>query len=191
MQNRKGLTNEGKIAINEMMKRGMLIDIDHMSDASKMDTFGLNVSGGYPLNSGHSGLRGFFPAGYPRDEAAVNERLTTAGQYATISKLHGMAGVGGVFDAFQWSEANQQVITAMTTASTPSPAAGFGTDTDGMPPRCTPRIDPANPVPICDPSVPVPPSNQPGMPSSPTFQYDPDSCTGPNCFKISRLGTRS
>jgi hypothetical protein len=193
MQNRQGLTKEGKIALNEMMKLGMLIDIDHMSDASKTDTFGLNVQGGYPLNSGHSGLRGFFPSGSIRN--GVNERLTTASQYATISKLHGMAGVGGPYDAFQWSEMYQQVITAMTSASNPSPAAGFGTDTDGlavgMPPRCNPRIQPDNPVPICDSSVKVPPDNLSGTPPTATFQYDPDSCTGPNCFKISRLGTQT
>jgi hypothetical protein len=173
-----------------MMKLGMLIDIDHMSDASKTDAFSLNVPGGYPLNSG---LRGFFPSGFTR--GGVNERLTTASQYATISQLHGMAGVGGPYDAFQWSEMYQQVITAMTTASNPSPAAGFGTDTDGlaggMPPRCNPRIQPDSPVPICDPSVKVPPNNLPGTPPPATFQYDPDTCTGSACFKISRLGTQT
>ena len=33
--NNRGLTEEGVFALHEMMRHGMLIDIDYMSDASK------------------------------------------------------------------------------------------------------------------------------------------------------------
>ena len=39
--NNKGLTSAGKVAIKEMMKLGMLIDIDHMSDLSQEDTLAI------------------------------------------------------------------------------------------------------------------------------------------------------
>ena len=65
--NRRTLTAQGEFAVKEMMRHGMLIDIDHMSELTQSATIGLaqGVSNGrvsgYPLNSGHSGLRGFLP----------------------------------------------------------------------------------------------------------------------------------
>jgi microsomal dipeptidase-like Zn-dependent dipeptidase len=61
--NMKGLSDQGQFAVKEMMKRGMLIDIDHMSELAqdKAITIAQNVPGGYPLNSGHSALRGYLP----------------------------------------------------------------------------------------------------------------------------------
>jgi microsomal dipeptidase-like Zn-dependent dipeptidase len=61
--NKKGLNDQGQFAVKEMMKRGMLIDIDHMSQSAQDTAIGIaqKVQGGYPLNSGHSGLRGYLP----------------------------------------------------------------------------------------------------------------------------------
>ena len=61
--NKLGLLDAGQFAITEMMRRGMLIDIDHMSELSQNKTIAMAqaVGTGYPLNSGHSGLRGFLP----------------------------------------------------------------------------------------------------------------------------------
>ncbi len=63
LRNTTGLNNPGKAVLREIMRHGMFIDIDHMSDLSKQDAIeaATQVPGGYPLNSGHSGLRGFFP----------------------------------------------------------------------------------------------------------------------------------
>jgi len=141
-QNKAGLSEQGIFVIKEMMRHGMLIDIDHMSDLSKkmaLDT-ALGIGSGYPLNSGHSGLRGFFPMGMPRGNGDVSDRSTSIDQYQKIAKLHGMAGIGtGDLNAFQWAEMYEQVVQVMSGA-----AAGFGTDTDGfapgMPPRCDPPI---------------------------------------------------
>lgn len=158
--NQLGLSDEGKFAIKEMMRRGMIIDIDHMSDLSKKDAIGIatnDVNGHYPLNSGHAGLRGFFPmSGHTPDKKEINERSMSAAQYKAIAQLHGMAGVGsGNLDAFQWAEMYEQVIQAMQLGAPAglTVSAGFGTDTDGfapgMPPRCNPPINPADPGSKC------------------------------------------
>jgi microsomal dipeptidase-like Zn-dependent dipeptidase len=141
-QNNAGLSDKGIFAVKEMMRHGMLIDIDHMSDLSKkmaLDT-ALGIGSGYPLNSGHSGLRGFFSKGQPRGNGDVSDRSTSIDQYQKIAKLHGMAGIGtGDSNAYQWAENYEHVVQVMGGA-----AAGFGTDTDGfapgMPPRCDPPI---------------------------------------------------
>lgn len=139
--NSLGLTVQGVAAIKEMMKRGMLIDIDHMSQNAANDAIALAQSvprGGYPLNSGHNAVRD--PKG-----TSNNERTLTSQQYAAIGRMHGMAGVlfSADFDAYTWIQKYLTVIQSMG-APSGSPqgdiaAAAFGTDTDGlalgMPPR--------------------------------------------------------
>lgn len=121
------LTPSGVVAIKEMMRLGMLIDVDHMSQAAADQALALANLFGYPVNSGHNGVRG--PGG--------NERALRADQYLAIGKLHGMAGVGsGGIDAASWLVFYNRIIQAMGGGSI---VAGFGTDTNGfalgMPPR--------------------------------------------------------
>ena len=55
--NKQGLTTAGEIAVNEMMKLGMMIDIDHAGRKTVDDYFEKAFAvpgGGYPLNSGHN-----------------------------------------------------------------------------------------------------------------------------------------
>ena len=125
MVNSQGLLPLGYFAIREMMRRGMLIDIDHMSEKSR--TMALDIAdsvlpGYYPLNSGHSGLRCFNGLG-------CNERSLTAAEYGRIGKFHGMAGIGSAnMKAFQWTQMYLAVIQAMGSGG----VAGFGTDTNGF-----------------------------------------------------------
>lgn len=175
-KNARGLTPSGIVAIKEMMRLGMLIDIDHMSEASEDQALQLACYGsarstssilssnspfvftltlpcpyGYPMNSGHSGLRGALGG-------VTNERSLRADQYGLIGYMHGMAGVGSAeLTADSWLKLYNNVMQAMggdpTFANPYSPespvtpgsatssaiAAGFGTDFDGlefaMPPR--------------------------------------------------------
>jgi microsomal dipeptidase-like Zn-dependent dipeptidase len=90
-KNARGLTELGKFALDEMMTRGMLIDIDHGSQKT-VDNIVRHANakkGGYPLVSGHNGLR---------DDNAKNpdihENTRTAAQYKTIVANHGIAGIG-------------------------------------------------------------------------------------------------
>lgn len=55
-RNVQGLTGLGTILIRELITRGMIIDLDHMSAASKADTFDLCEAADYPVVTGHSGF---------------------------------------------------------------------------------------------------------------------------------------
>ncbi len=84
--NSLGLTNLGDIAITEMMKLGMIIDIDHMSEAAQTAVIekAERVPGGYPLVMGHNGLRG----------SNGNERNAPEYLVRRLARLGGMFGVG-------------------------------------------------------------------------------------------------
>jgi microsomal dipeptidase-like Zn-dependent dipeptidase len=55
-RNIQGLTGLGKTLIREMIARGMIIDIDHMSARSKAETLDICEAAGYPVVSGHAGF---------------------------------------------------------------------------------------------------------------------------------------
>ncbi|MDM5177652.1 membrane dipeptidase [Massilia sp. DJPM01] len=50
------LKPSGKALIRGMMKRGMLIDVDHMDRLTFRDTMTMTEQQGYPVISGHVGL---------------------------------------------------------------------------------------------------------------------------------------
>lgn len=138
------LTASGFVAIKQMMHHAMLIDIDHMSQAAADLAIQLAAQSGYPLNSGHNGVRGALTKNH-------YERALRADQYFSIGQLHGMAGVGSVgLDAQQWMTLYNQVIQAMGGTNTYKSyggnfVAGFGTDMGGlqmaMPPRAGSTVD--------------------------------------------------
>ncbi|HXI88256.1 MAG TPA: membrane dipeptidase, partial [Parvularculaceae bacterium] len=133
-KNALGLTPLGRFAIKYMMHLGMLIDIDHMSEAAADQALAIAEQYKYPVNSGHNGVRGF-----SRD---ASERQLTARQYRIIGSLHGMAGVGSAkLNAQQWFDLYQDVVRDMGGGDV---VAGFGTDADGMefmmPPRRGSRV---------------------------------------------------
>jgi hypothetical protein len=74
-----------------MMARGMLIDIDHASQATVDDIVehAGKKRGGYPLVSGHNGLRGD-----DRRNRHIHENTRTAAQYRAIAASKGVAGIG-------------------------------------------------------------------------------------------------
>jgi microsomal dipeptidase-like Zn-dependent dipeptidase len=133
--NNLGLTPEqGPFAIKEMMRHGMLIDIDHMSEKAQDCAIKIaqKVGAGYPMNSGHNKLRVLGM----KDSDRSTERSMPDKRYTQIGKLHGMAGIGtGDMDAKAFVTEYQNIVKAMG----PGAVAGFGTDTNGlargMPPR--------------------------------------------------------
>lgn len=54
--NVRGLSPTGRLLIEQMMRRGLVIDVDHMSRAALDDTLGLVESRDYPVVSGHTGF---------------------------------------------------------------------------------------------------------------------------------------
>jgi microsomal dipeptidase-like Zn-dependent dipeptidase len=115
-----GLTPNGTFAIEEMMRQGMLIDVDHMSQASVDDALGVATREHYPVNSGHNAVR----------TAGGNERALTSAEYAVIGKLHGMAGLGvSRTNDVEWLGRYEAIAQAM---GGPPGAIGFGTDASGL-----------------------------------------------------------
>jgi uncharacterized delta-60 repeat protein len=135
-----GLTPLGEYALKAMMKRGMIIDIDHMSDRAANRALALaNFSpGGYPLMSGHTGIRDRTSP----DLKAENARTTA--QLAQVACLGGMFGVGtdGV-GAYTWAGAYAKAYEVMRRAFAPGGACpqatplglsfiGLGTDANSL-----------------------------------------------------------
>ncbi len=84
-RNTLGLTPDlGDFAIRYMMRKGMMIDIDHMSEKCVADVMRIALDNNYPLNSGHNGPRG----------TAGDEKTRTDDHYTDLRTLGGMAGVG-------------------------------------------------------------------------------------------------
>lgn len=89
--NVKGLSTLGKFAVREMMKLGMIIDIDHMSERSVDDAFNIAEQYNYPLVSGHNGLReGYFE----KSDHKVNENNRSRTQLERLRNLNGVFGLG-------------------------------------------------------------------------------------------------
>jgi microsomal dipeptidase-like Zn-dependent dipeptidase len=84
-KNSVGLTPMGEFAVLEMMRKGMIIDIDHMSDNALNSILNLGERNNYPLNSGHSGVR---------EGGEASERGLKISQYQRLSALGGIAGLG-------------------------------------------------------------------------------------------------
>ncbi len=131
-RNALGLTPFGVIALKEMMKRGMIVDIDHMSQKAADSTLTIAESFGYPVVSGHTGIRG--------QGGADAENSRTPRQIQRLGVLHGMLGLGsdGVHST-QWARSYQQVMIDMgymnpdtTTGNYQNGAVSFGTDLNGL-----------------------------------------------------------
>lgn len=128
--NKRGLTPLGTAALREMMRMGMLIDIDHMSDKAADAALDLAAAVDYPLNSGHNHLRG----------AAGTERDRTAQQYQRIAALGGMIGLGHAGQARKFVAAFRQVRQLVGDHA----GIALGTDANGLWPL--PARDPEAPV---------------------------------------------
>jgi microsomal dipeptidase-like Zn-dependent dipeptidase len=128
-KNTLGLTPMGERAIYELMTRGMLIDVDHMSDKAVSETIdkAKKVPGGYPLVSGHNTLRNV------AEDPSENNR--TYRQLEELGKLGGMFGLGS--DAAKAGEFIQTYHKASAGISDTVLGIGpgrvaFGTDLNGL-----------------------------------------------------------
>lgn len=133
-KNARGLTDLGKFAIEEMMSRGMLIDIDHGSQKTVEDIIALAAAkpGSYPLVSGHNGLR---DANARHQD--IHENTRTVAQYRAIAMSKGVAGIGfGNATAQQFIRAVRHAL-----AVAPGLRINLGSDINGFvmmpgPERC-------------------------------------------------------
>jgi len=125
--NRRGLTNAGEFALKTMMRLGMLIDIDHMSQRTANDALRIAdetdpaPGRGYPLNAGHSGFRS-------ARVANNSENSRSAEQLDKIEALRGLVGVGTeAATAEKFYDNYMDVASRMSNRNT-----AIGTDLNGL-----------------------------------------------------------
>lgn len=131
-RNSIGLNTMGEYALQYMMQKGMLIDIDHMSEKAVAKSLEIATRLHYPLNSGHNGFRGY---------GAYNENSRTDNQVRTIYNLGGIMGVGHGDNATNFVNNYRYGIRLTNGAS-----LAIGTDVNGFyplpgPPAANERID--------------------------------------------------
>jgi hypothetical protein len=121
--NAKGLTPLGEFALKEMMRLGMLIDIDHMSEKAAARTLAMAEALSpekYPLNMGHNGIRG----------ANGNERAASLQMVQRLSATGGMFGLGTAdIDPRRFIAGYKKAWDAMGGRAT-----AIGSDVNGMEP---------------------------------------------------------
>jgi microsomal dipeptidase-like Zn-dependent dipeptidase len=83
-RNVQGLTSLGKTLIRELARRGMIIDVDHMSAHARADTFDICEELSYPVVAGHTGFIDI-SVGQKRHEGQLTDAEVTR-----IRRLGGM-----------------------------------------------------------------------------------------------------
>ncbi len=120
-ENAKDLTPLGEFALEEMMRMGFLIDVDHMSARATQEALAIAEANDYPVNAGHNG---------PRVQATgpdADEYDKTDGDYARIAALRGMVGLGSGAKASDYVGAYQHVSNLVDGMQ-----LAIGTDANGM-----------------------------------------------------------
>lgn len=84
-RNSLGLTPLGEKALLMMMRKGMIIDIDHMAEKGVDRALQIAQEKNYPLNSGHNDFR---------TQGSYHENARTDEQVKLIYKTGGMMGLG-------------------------------------------------------------------------------------------------
>lgn len=123
-KNSRRLQELGKYALQQMMAHGMIIDIDHGSQTTVDDIIDFaDHEGGYPLVSGHNGLRD-----NDRHNVEISENSRTAAQYRAIAAHKGIAGIGfGNSSAEKWIGAVRRAL-----AAAPGLPINLGSDINGF-----------------------------------------------------------
>ncbi len=123
--NSRGLQNAGRVALDEIMRLHMMIDVDHMSQYTFEDTLAYTSAAGYPLISGHAGLRA--------QSGKKTERSRTWDEYRLLAQRSGLAGVGWAdLDAVGFLSSAQNV-------SASGISIALGSDVNGLSPLPKPR----------------------------------------------------
>jgi microsomal dipeptidase-like Zn-dependent dipeptidase len=150
----QGLTELGKTLIREMIARGMIIDIDHMSARAKAEVLDICEAARYPVVAGHVGF-----VEISRGDKAHEGQLLAA-EVERIRRLGGMVAVivrQGTKDQIKtWRGPGQTVVDHSCSNSSETwvqaylhavakmqgqPVA-FGTDFNGLIPPTGPRFGP-------------------------------------------------
>ncbi len=125
-----GLTARGEIAVDEMMKLGMIIDLDHMSEKTMRRVVEIAeatepVAGaGYPLVFGHTSVRGLRCG----EDAHCSERSPSSILLQRVANLGGMVGAGSAkANPISFIDTYLHIQALMG-----SDSVGIGTDANGF-----------------------------------------------------------
>ena len=123
-RNSRGLQHQGQVALDELMRLGALIDVDHMSEKTVLDTLQYTQAANYPLFAGHNGIRS--PGG--------NERAHLIQVAEQILNRGGMFGVG-IKDGLSFLAST----IAQLRTQTPKGGIAVGSDSSGLEQLPAPR----------------------------------------------------
>ena len=156
--NALGLTAAGKDAITRMMRLGMIVDTDHLSDAAFESVLTMAENWRYPLVGGHMAMRelGLSPAETSDIHKFANEYGRTGLQLRRLAALGGIIGVGmNQTELRTFSSANGLTNNAHNTSKsfaqaylyalsqTRGTGIAIGSDFNGLPGSLGPRFGPA------------------------------------------------
>lgn len=146
--NSLGLTPLGRFALRELMRQGMMIDIDHMSQRAVEEALiiaeGVPATSdlGFPLNSGHNGPRPPFErdalgrvifGSDGRPKGGGPEHARTIQQIRRIFNLKGMFGLGLAGQSpSEFMSYYRKVATAAGPDAMTNGFIGMGTDMNGL-----------------------------------------------------------
>jgi microsomal dipeptidase-like Zn-dependent dipeptidase len=154
--NRRGLSEAGEAFLLSMMRRGMLIDVEHMSNRTLHDALRIAQRFRYPLFSTHTAIRSLAVTP-PKDgsftDGCAHEAMRSDEDLMAIQELGGMLGIGchlgltkglDVDASTSWTRAYQYAVHKLGFTS-----VGIGTDMNGFAQAPGPRFggNPLSPSP--------------------------------------------
>jgi uncharacterized repeat protein (TIGR01451 family) len=188
--NSRGLTGLGDFLIREMMAKGMIIDIDHMSALTANSVLTIAEQADYPgVVSGHSGplmVSGGAKANEGAKSSSQLTRIYGLGGLAAVLPAQGDRGANGIlqYDGSVVNDCGQSTKTfaqayqaAVDLAGGPANAAvAIGTDFNGFGGQPGPRFG----------ARPCPGDSSPGVQANPIqYPFNIFSPTGINAGKLS------
>ena len=157
-KNAVGLTDPGVRYITELMKRGMIIDVDHMSDLAQNTTMDMMRRFNYPMISGHTNFRDLRRENNGTGGSEKEARLKT--EFTIFSsRVNQISDAGGMFGLMT----QQNNVDSAVRCPAPNNSAGgsssfaqaywyalqktggnkgiaFGSDFNGFAPQIAPRF---------------------------------------------------
>ncbi len=101
--NATGLTTPGQTLLTELMRRKLIIDVDHMSDQATQATVVAAESANYPLIAGHTGFNALSISPHSSHEANLDDatlaRIRALGGLVSVNIRQGAVGETAEFDA--------------------------------------------------------------------------------------------
>ncbi len=155
-KNADGLYDKGRSYINELMKKGLIIDVDHMSDLSQDEAMRMMSEKNYPMISGHTNFRELRAANNhsTSDEAKMRTEFTIHdNRAAEINNAGGMFGL--MTQQADLENAKDCPVKNLSPGGTPTfsqaywyafqktkgeKGIAFGTDFNGFAPQTAPRF---------------------------------------------------